>query len=209
MRIGILGSGNVGQALAIGFLAEGHEVWLATREPDSEKAQALKRDFPQAHVDTFKETAKQAEIAVLCTPWDAAADAIKLAGSHHLDYKILIDTNNALQHRPGRVVQVVGVGWSAGEVVQEWLPHTQVVKCFNTTGHENFYKPQFESTPTMFLAGDHEKGKKRVAELVTAFGWEPLDAGGIEASRELESMAVLWVNHLMRTEDPHHAFKML
>lgn len=209
MRIGILGSGNVGQALAKGFLAEGHEVLLATREPESEKGDQLRRDFPNAAICKFAAAAAGAELAVLCTPWDAAADALKLAGPHHLNYKTVIDTNNAVKPHKKGMMQVMGVDGSAAEIVQYWLPHSNVIKCWNTVGADNFYKPQFESTPTMFLCGDSNKSKKQVSELVSAFGWNPLDCGDLTAARQLEAMAALWIGYSMVTEDRHHAFKML
>jgi predicted dinucleotide-binding enzyme len=211
MKIGMLGSGNVGQALAKGLVAEGHAVYLATRQPDGAKGTRLKADIPGATVCDFETAAKEAELAVLCTPWAAAADALKLADAQNsLSGKVLIDPNNAVKQRNGSGVELVlGFDASAGETVQSWLPNARVVKCWNIIGADSFYKPQFSATPTMFLCGDDAKAKKRVSDLVQSFGWEPLDAGGIEAARQLEPMAVLWINNAMRTRDRHHAFKML
>jgi 8-hydroxy-5-deazaflavin:NADPH oxidoreductase len=209
MRIGILGSGNVGQALAKGFLAEGHDVLLATRDTESDKAKQLRKDIPQAAVCNFEAAAAGGELAVLCTPWDAAADALKLSAPHHLKYKIVIDTNNAVKPYKKGVVQVVGVASSAGEIVQYWLPHSNVIKCWNTVGAASFYKPQFDMTPTMFLCGDSKKSKEQVSELVRAFGWDPLDCGDITASRQLEGMAAIWIGQAMVTGDSHRAFKLL
>lgn len=209
MKIGILGSGNVGRALAKAFLTEGHEVWLATREPDGDKGTLLRDEHPGVNVGDFEKVAQEGELVVLCTPWDAAADALKLAGPHHLDYKVVIDTNNALKRHKDGVKPVVELNNSAGEVVQFLLPRSRVVKCFNIVGADLFYKPDFEQTPTMFYCGDNEEAKQQVAEIVKAFGWEPFDAGDLSASRELEAMAVIWINNSMRTGDRHHAFKML
>lgn len=199
----------MGQALTKGFLAEGHDVLLATRDPESEKGLQLKRNFPAAAVCTFKAAAAGAELAVLCTPWDAAADALKLAGPHHLNYKTVIDTNNAVKPHKKGVTQVLDGMSSAAEFVQFWLPKSNVVKCWNTTGAVNFYKPQFGTTPTMFLCGDSTKSKKQVSELVSAFGWDPLDCGDLAVARQLEAMAAVWISHAMATGDRHHAFKML
>ena len=209
MKIGILGSGNVGRALAKGFLTEGHEVWLATREPEGDKGTLLRDEHPGAHVADYETVAKEGEIAILATPWDAAADMLKLAGPHHLDYKTVIDTNNAIVAHKHGVRQVLELNNSAGEVVQYWLPRSHVVKCFNTVGAELYYKPQLELAPTMLLCGKNDEAKQQVGELVKAFGWEPLDAGGIEAARDLESMAVIWVNYAMRTGERNHAFRMM
>jgi len=209
MKIGILGSGNVGRALAKAFVSEGHEVWLATREPDGDKGTLLRDEHPGVQVANFETVAKEGDIAILATPWDAAADMLKLAGPHHLDYKTVIDTNNAITEHKGSMRQVLELNNSAGEVVQFWLPRSHVVKCFNTVGAELYYKPDFKEKPTMLLCGNNEDAKKQVSELVQQCGWDPLDAGDLEAARDLESMAVLWVNHVRRTGDRHHAFRML
>ena len=209
MKIGILGSGNVGRALTKGFLSEGHEVWLATREPDGDKGTLLRDEHPGVHVGDFEKVAQEGELMVLCTPWDAAADALKLAGPHHLDYKVVIDTNNATKPHKNGVGQVVELNNSAGEVIQFLLPRSKVVKCFNTVGAGLFYKPNFEQTPTMFYCGDNDEAKQQVADIVRSFGWEPLDAGDLSAARQLEAMAVIWINLAKATGDNHHAFKML
>jgi predicted dinucleotide-binding enzyme len=61
----------------------------------------------------------------------------------------------------------------------------------------------------MFIAGDDKAAKEKVGEIATAFGWEPLDSGGVMAARMLEAMAVVWINYRMSTGSSHHAFKML
>lgn len=210
MKVGILGSGNVGQALAKGFASEGHEVYLATRESDGDKGTQLKQEIAGVTVCDFAQAAGAAELAVLCTPWDAAADALRLADAGtNLQGKVLIDTNNPIDHHEDGVTPVTNLDSSAGETVQNWLPGSSVVKCFNTTGAANMYKPQFAEAPTMFLCGNDAAAKEQVGSLAQSFGWEVLDAGGIEAARQLEAMAVIWINYMMRVGDPHHAFKML
>lgn len=209
MKIGLLGSGNVGKALAKGFLAEGHKVWLATREPDEEKGAAVKEAVPEATVTDFEGTAQAAQLAVLCVPWSGAEDAVQLAGVDNLRGKVIIDTTNPLSHSEAGVGLTLGFDESAGETVQRWLPESRVVKCFNTIGAAYMYKPDFGTRPTMFIAGNDADAKQQVSELVEAFGWDVYDAGDITASRVLEPMATLWINNAMRTGDPHHAFKFL
>jgi predicted dinucleotide-binding enzyme len=71
------------------------------------------------------------------------------------------------------------------------------------------YKPDFNGqNPTMFIAGNDADAKSTVKDIVTAFGWEPIDAGGLIASRSLEPMALVWINHAMSSGDPHNAYKM-
>ncbi|MEJ0073772.1 MAG: NAD(P)-binding domain-containing protein [Candidatus Saccharibacteria bacterium] len=208
MKIGILGSGNVGQVLAKGFLAEGHEVFLATRDTGSEKADMLRTNIEGAYVCSFADAAKQCELAVLCTPWVTAADALKSADAVvNLHGKVLIDANNVVD-RSGEVPVYGMPEGSAAQEIQRWLPETKVVKAFNTVGANMMYKPQLSATPTMFIAGDDEDAKKQVSDIITSFGWEPLDNGPLVASRELEAMVVIWLrNAAINGRD--HAFKML
>jgi predicted dinucleotide-binding enzyme len=208
MKIGILGSGNVGQALARGFLNEGHEVWLATRDPDGDKGTKLKADFAGAQVADFATVAREAGLAVLCTPWTAGPDALKLADAeNNLKGKVLIDTNNVIKEEGG--VLVYGMDReAAAEQIQMWLPETKVVKAFNTVGAAMMYKPQLSATPTMFIAGNDAVAKQEVGDIARGFGWEPLDAGPVKCAREIEAMALVWIRNSM-ANGANHAFKML
>ena len=208
MKIGILGSGDVGKAMAKGFVAEGHEVWLATRQPDGEKAPGLKADVSGATITDFATAAKEAEVAVLCVHSSALEDAVELAGEENLVGKVVIDTTNVIQQEGDALIYAAG-GTSAGEQVQEWLPDSKVVKAFNTVGAAMMYKPELKHTPTMFIAGDDPDAKQTVRDICVMFGWDPLDAGGIIASRSLEPMALVWINNAMHGGGPDHAFKML
>jgi hypothetical protein len=208
MKIGILGSGNVGQALAKGFLAEGREVLLATHEPDGDKGAQLKKDFPQATVCTFAVAAEQGGLLVLAVPWSAAQSAIELAGVEHTANKTVIDATNVID-RAGDTMVYGFPSRSAAEQIQQWLPESRVVKAFNTVGADLMYKPDFGGTkPTMFIAGNDADAKQQVSDMVMAFGWEPLDAGSLTASRELEAMALVWIRNSM-SSGRNHAFKML
>jgi predicted dinucleotide-binding enzyme len=209
MKIGILGSGSVGISLAKGFIAEGYQVWIATREPDSEKGHTLKEAVEGATVADFSTAAREAELAILCVKWDGVESAITAAGPGNLAGKIVIDTSNVIKQESGAFVYNGGE-ISAGERVQAWLQGSHVVKAFNTVGAAMMYKPEFDSQkPTMFIAGDDSEAKKIVQDIVTAFGWEPLDCGGLLAARSLEPMATVWINHAMSSGSPHHAYKML
>ncbi|MDB5175242.1 MAG: oxidoreductase, coenzyme F420-dependent [Candidatus Saccharibacteria bacterium] len=208
MIVGILGSGAVGTTLAKGFLAEGHEVYIATREPDSEKAASLKTDLAGATVTDFATAAKSAELAVLCVKSDGVEAALQLAGAENLAGKVVIDTTNVI--KPVGDALVYGGGEvSMAEQIQEWLPDSSVVKAFNTVGAATMLNPDFgDQKPTMFIAGDDAEAKQSVSVIVTLFGWEPLDSGGLIQSRSLEAMALVWINNSIAT-GPHHAFKML
>ncbi len=209
MKIGILGSGSVGISLAKGFIAEGHQVWIATREPDSEKGRTVKDAVEGASVVSFSVAAQEAELAILCVKWDGVESAITAAGPGNLAGKIVIDTSNVIKQENGTLVYGGGE-ISAGERVQAWLQGSHVVKAFNTVGAAMMYKPEFNGQkPTMFIAGDEVEAKKTVQDVVNAFGWEPLDTGALLASRSLEPMALVWINNSITSGSPHHAYKML
>lgn len=198
MKIGILGSGEVGQALAHGFTSEGHDVVIGTRQP---------RD----HFQSFAQAAQFGELLVLATPWDGTQNAIGLAGAAGFDGKVVIDVTNPLVYRQdGPPGLALGHTDSGGEQVQRWLPRSHVVKAFNTVGSGFFYKPDLPGgPPTMFVAGNDEGAKKTVTGILETFGWETDDIGGIDGARVLEPMCILWVIHAIRTSSRNHAFKLL
>lgn len=210
MKVGILGSGAVGQAMAKGFLSEGHEVWLATRTPDSEKGAQLKSDIPDATIADFATAAREAELAILCVKWEGANDAIRAAGAENLAGKVVMDTSNLIKQEAGVLVYAGDSAKSGAEQVQDWLANSRVVKAFNTVGAATMYKPDFGGqVPTMFLAGDDAEAKQQVSVSIRLFGWEPLDVGKLIAARNLEPMALLWINNSIASGTPQHAFKML
>ena len=210
MRVGILGSGDVGKALARAFVSRGHMVTIASREP-----QKL-ADFVREHPDklraaTFEETARAGELLVLVTAFSVAKEAIDLAGAANFSGKVVIDVTNPLAYEQGKPLGLsVSGNDSAGESVQRWLPEANVVKSFNTVGHAHFVDPKFPNgPPTMFVAGNDDKAKNTVEQIAESFGWSVVDAGTIEASRYLEAMAMLWISYTMRTGNAQHAFKWL
>jgi predicted dinucleotide-binding enzyme len=94
--------------------------------------------------------------------------------------------------------------------VQNLLPDSKVVKAFNTVGAAMMYKPDCgDVKPTMFIAGNDAEAKRQVSDIVTMFGWEPLDCGSLVQARSLEPMALVWINNAMSSGSPQHAFKML
>lgn len=210
MRVGILGSGEVGKAIARGFVSRGHIVTIASRQPG--KLAAFVHEHPgKLQAATFEETARAGELLVLATAFEVAKSAIDLAGVDNFTGKVVIDLTNPLKIEGGRPAGLLVSGNdSAGESVQRWLPAANVVKSFNTVGHALFVDPKFPNgPPTMFVAGNDDKAKNTVEQIAESFGWNVLDAGPIEASRYLEAMAMLWITYSMRIGSGEHAFKWL
>ena len=212
MKIGILGTGDVGKALGNGFLSRGHEVRMGSREAKNEKAAAwVKTAGGKASAGTFADAAAFGEVVVLSTLWEGSENALKLAGAENLAGKILVDTTNPLDFGKGMPPRLaVGHTNSGGEEVQRWAPKAKVVKAFNIVGNAHMVDPKFPGgPPTMFIAGNDADAKKSVTEILTAFGWETIDAGGIEASRLLEPLCILWVDYGVKSGTWNHAFKLL
>ncbi len=212
MKIGILGTGDVGQKLGDGFVAHGHNVKMGSRTPDSDKVKTwVEKNKPRASAGSFAEAASFGELSVLATLWSGTQDAIKLANPKNLTGKVIIDATNPLVFRPNAAPSLaLGFTDSAGEQVQRWLSESRVVKAFNTVGNTHFVNPKFpDGPPDMFICGNDAKAKQITAGLLKEFGWPTIDIGGIDGSRMLEPLALLWITHGVRSGSWNHAFKLL
>ena len=212
MKIGILGTGDVGQALGIGFANLGHDVKMGSRDPHQEKVKAwVNKAGAKASAGAFAEAAAFGELAVLCTIWTGAENAIHLAEPRNLAGKVVIDTVNPLDFSGGIPPKLaVGHTDSAGEQIQRWLPDSQVVKAFNIIGSGHMFKPEFPGgPPDMLICGNNDKAKEAVTDLLKAFGWSVIDIGDMECARYLEPLAMVWIRHFFRVNSVNHAFKLL
>ena len=211
-KVGILGSGDVGQKLGTGFIRSGYNVRIGSREPESEKLQRWREENgAAASTGTFEQAAQHGDLVVLATLWSGTENALKLAGPGHFSGKTVIDVTNPLVfHSTGMPTLALGHHDSGGEQVQRWLPQSHVVKAFNSAGNVHMFQPEFEGgPPDMYYCGNDETAKKAVRGVLETFGWNPVDLGGIEVSRILEPLCLLWVAYLFRTGTPNHALKML
>jgi 8-hydroxy-5-deazaflavin:NADPH oxidoreductase len=210
-RVGVIGSGQVGRALAAGFAGHGHEVTIGTRQPEeNDELQAWAAQHDGVAIGTFAATAEAGAVVVLATRGTAVEQAIQTAGSQHFAGKLVIDATNPLDVSGGGPALVVGYTDSGGEIVQRALPDARVVKAFNTVNAGLMIDPGLPDGPhPMFIAGDDEAAKATVAELLADFGWSAFDVGGIERSRELESLVILWVAIGSRRGAWDHAFTLV
>ncbi len=214
MKIGILGSGDVGQALAAGFLGLGHEVMIGSRDPDSKKLSDWQHAAGTgAYTGEFAEAAAFGEIVVLATLWSGTGNALTLADAPRtLLGKIVIDVTNPLVFpKDGPPTLAIGHSDSGGEQVQRWLPRARVVKAFNTVTNSLMVRPQFSDGPaTLMIAGNDQKAKQTVTKIAGSFGWtDIIDIGGIEGARLLEPLCVLWVTCSLALGEWNTAFKLL
>ena len=199
MRIGILGSGAVGQALARGLARHGHDVRIGTRR------QAVE-ELP---IGTPADVVEGADLVFLSVAGTVAVEVAE--GVHHqLGDKILVDTTNPLDFSSGGPELFVGHTDSLGEQVQRAVPAAHVVKAYNIVGNTLMVDPDLPGgPPSMLIAGDSDEAKQTVTALLQDTGWDVVDLGGIEASRYLEPMCIAWVLHGLRSGSWEHAFRLL
>jgi hypothetical protein len=212
MKIGVLGTGDVGKVLGAGFVSVGHEVKIGSREPGSPKVREwVSRTGTRASAGTFAEAAAFGELIVLATLWSGTENAIRLANPKNFAGKTVIDATNPLVFSPNAPPALaLGHTDSGGEQVQRWLAGAHVVKAFNTVGNAHMVHPDFPGgPPDMFICGNDEAAKIQVTEILTAFGWPAIDLGGIEGGRLLEPICILWVLYGIRIGGWNHALKML
>jgi predicted dinucleotide-binding enzyme len=213
MKIGILGSGVVGQVLATGFVKEGHQAMLGTRNPAKPELVKWKKANEVIEVGTFSETAKFGELLVLAVEGAAAEKVIDLAGAGQFKGKIVIDTTNPIAKQPptnGVLHYFTTLEDSLMERIQKWLPEAKLVKAFNSVGHSYMYKPNFPGgKPTMFICGNDEGAKQTVTGILTAFDWETEDLGKVEAARAIEPLCMLWCIPGMLRNQWSHAFRLV
>jgi predicted dinucleotide-binding enzyme len=212
-RIGVLGTGEVGQRLALGFKSRGHDVMIGSRDPDKrELREWLGNAGAGIKPGTFAQTAVHGELLVLAVLGNAAEDAIAGADPGNFSGKVVIDAMNPLDFSGGFPPKLSITGEdSLGERVQRALPDAKVVKAFNTIGNPYFVEPSFsEGQPTMLIAGDDEGAKRTVGDVLADFGWSDVfDIGGIDGSRELEAICIAWVKIGGRRGSWDHGFKLL
>jgi 8-hydroxy-5-deazaflavin:NADPH oxidoreductase len=192
MKVGVIGSGNVGGALGTGWAKKGHSVVFGVRDKADEKLKSLLKEAgPNARVASVQEAAAFGEVIVFATPWPATQDAIRSAGN--LKGKIVFDCTNPL--RPDLSGLQIGHTTSAAEQVANWASGANVVKVFNTTGANNMENSRYpEGAPVMFYCGDDAGAKKAAAQLASDLGFESIDAGGLTSARLLEPLAMLWIH---------------
>lgn len=211
MKVGILGSGAVGQTLARAFKSEGYEVMIGTRNTSKQNIVQF-NDEAKIDVGTFDETAKFGDLLVLCVKGNAAKEALQLAGEQNIAGKIIIDTTNPISDKPpvdGVLSFTTSLDSSLMEQLQQQFSTAKFVKAFNSIGNLLMYKPKLESTPTMFICGNDAEAKQKATEILTAFGWETEDMGKAEAARAIEPLCILWCIPGFLSNDWKHAFKLL
>ena len=209
-KIGVIGSGEVGQTLARGFKQHGYEVQIGTRTP------AKLAEFATSSgvtAGTFSDVAAWAEALVLSVHGPAAEEAARMAGTANLKGKVVIDTTNPISETApvdGVLQYFTGPNESLLERLQRVCPEARFVKAFSSVGSARMVNPSFSGgRPTMFYCGNDTDAKAWVAGVLDQFGWEGADMGSAVAARAIEPLAQLWCIPGFRQNHWTHAFQLL
>jgi predicted dinucleotide-binding enzyme len=197
MKIGVLGTGTVGQTIASKLVHLGHEVMMGARDVDNPKAVAWSKEEGGQHAlfGNFANAASFGEIIFNCTLGSASLDALHLAGADNLKGKILIDTSNPLDYTTANWALTVGNNDSLGEQIQREFPKALVVKTLNTINADVMVNPtRLAEMTDVFVSGNDPDAKATVIKILREwFGWKHiLDLGDITTSRSVEAYVLLW-----------------
>jgi hypothetical protein len=200
MRIGVLGTGIVGQTIATRLSGLGHEVMMGSRTADNAKAaEWVASAAAGAAQGTFAAAAAFGELNINCTSGAASIAALELAGAEHLAGKVLIDIANPLDFSMGFPPSLFVCNTdSLAEQIQRAFPDAKVVKSLNTMNCEVMVDPaRVAGDHDVFMSGDDPDAKAQVADLLGSFGWtqdQIVDLGALTTARGTEMYLPLWLS---------------
>jgi predicted dinucleotide-binding enzyme len=225
MKIGIFGTGMVGQNLAAKLDALGHEVTVGTRDVPA----TLSRTDPDPYgnppfsqwlkghqkvkIAAFPAAAAFGEFLINATHGEASLAALKTAGAGNIKGKILMDIANPLDASKGMPPRVsIADGDSLGERIQKAFPDAKVVKALNTVNALVQADPGSLAggNHSIFISGNDKEAKKEVTALIKSFGWKDIiDLGDITTARGTEHYLTLWIRLLGALQTPMFSIKVV
>ena len=180
MKIGIIGSGNIGATTARLFAGAGHDVTIANSRGPESLAELVGDLGPNAQAATVEDAARASDVVLIAIPLRAYPDlpAEAFAG------KVVIDANNYYPQRDGQIPELDREETTSSELLARHLAGARIVKSFNTM---NFRPLGSEGRPdapraerlAIYLAGDDEGAKEIVAGLIDEVGFAPVDTGSL------------------------------
>ena len=195
MKMGVLGSGMVGQALGDKLAGLGHEVMIGTRHP--EKLSGWHASHMNIGIGSFTQAAGHGELVFNATNGAASLEALGMAGESNLNGKVLIDVSNPLDFSKGFPPSLTICNTdSLGEQIQRAFPKARVVKTLNTVNCNVMVNPGQVAGGDhhLFVSGNDQKAKSQVVDLLKAFGWiHIIDLGDLTTARGVEMYLLLWV----------------
>jgi len=190
MNIAIIGTGNVGGALATRWANKGHAIYLGVNDSNDFKGKELLQN-PNTSVHPIREAVQKADTILLATPATAAIEVAQSLGD--TGGKIIIDAMNIIMGRGPEGYR------DTTHAILDHTAATDVVKCFNTTGFNNMQNPVYGDTALdLFVAGDSVRGKEAAIQLAKDAGFaECYDIGGNDRFELMEQFAWFWINLAM------------
>jgi len=201
MKVAVLGTGMVGDAIGSKLIELGHSVMMGSRTANNDKAKAfVAKHNLKASAGTFADAAAYGEIIFNCTAGGASLEVLKSAGEENINGKILIDIANPLYFSSGMptTLSIVNTN-SLAEEIQRCFPEVKVVKTLNTLSCVLMVNPAKINggDHTVFVCGNDIKAKEQVTEILKSFGWHEkniLDLGDIRKARGTEMYLPLWLS---------------
>jgi len=226
MKIGILGTGVVGQTIAEKLLQIGHSVMMGTRDKQTTLSKTGKDNFgrppfsewlknnTKVQYGTYSEAASFGEFLVNATSGTGSIEALKLAGENNLASKVLLDISNPLDFSKGMPPTLTICNTdSLGEQIQRTFPKIKVVKSLNTLNAYLMVNPGLLPEATnIFMNGNDPDAKSEVKKLLTSFGWNSkdiIDMGDISTARGTEQILPIWVRLWGTLQTPIFNFKIV
>lgn len=207
MKVGVLGTGMVGQAIATKLLELGHQVTMGSRSADSGALLEWVETSGDGAGGTFADASASAELLFNCTAGGASLQALEAAGAGNLEGKVLVDVANPLDFSGGMPAKLsVCNEDSLGEQIQAAFPEAKVVKTLNTVNARVMVEPlRVPGDHNVFVCGNDEPAKSTVARLLESFGWPAetiVDLGDISAARGTEMYLPLWLRLMGKLGSP-------
>jgi 8-hydroxy-5-deazaflavin:NADPH oxidoreductase len=226
MKIGILGTGMVGQTIAEKLAQLGHKVMMGTRDKKATLAKTGKDNFgrpafgdwiknnTKVQLGTYSEAASFGEFLLNATSGVGSLEALKLAGENNLADKVLLDISNPLDFSKGMPPTLTVCNTdSLGEQIQRTYPKTKVVKSLNTINTYVMVNPSMlQESTNIFLNGNDSNAKAEVKKLLMSFGWNDkdiIDMGDITTARGTEQILPIWVRLMGTLQTPIFNFKIV
>ncbi|MES2154635.1 MAG: NAD(P)-binding domain-containing protein [bacterium] len=212
MRIGIIGSGGVGQVLAAGFAGKGHDVVVGTRDPTATLAKTkpdamgnpplgvFAKANPKVKITTFAEAAKHGEVLVMAVHGANIEDAVKQTGPANLAGKLVLETSNPLDFGADGLHKHKAIPDSCLQVAQRAAPQAKFVKAWNCTPVSQMVNPK-TGPGDQLICGDDAKAKEQASKILKEFGWNVADVGGSSKAPYVEATAIAICNYAAATND--------
>ncbi len=225
MRIAVLGTGAVGQAVAARLHELGHDVTVGTRDPKTTRGRTEADQMgnpgvgtwldqhPSIGLSTFADAARDAGLVVNATNGSVSLAVLALAGPDNLADKVLVDIANPLDFSQGfPPTLIVKDTDSLGEQIQRAFPETRVVKTLNTMNADVMVHPAAlaDGDHSVFVSGNDDTAKQTVTELLLSMGHtDVIDLGDIGTARGAEMLLPAWLRLMNALGTPAFNFKIV